>query len=111
VTGLAGQVSAALVKAGYRAGRVGNTSHLATTVVRYGAGASASGTRIAALFSVVAAPSGSVAAGHVQILLGASATLPPIAASARPRAPSVVIPTSGPQGGTVSAKNGIPCVN
>ena len=36
--GLAGQVSAALVSAGYTAGKVGNTSPLATTEVLYGSG-------------------------------------------------------------------------
>jgi hypothetical protein len=45
---------------------------------------------------------------QVEILLGASATLPHIPASA---APDPVIPTAGPQGGAVVAKNGIPCVN
>ena len=39
--GLAGQVSAALVKDGYTAGKVGNTSPLTTTEVLYGAGTSA----------------------------------------------------------------------
>jgi hypothetical protein len=55
-------------------------------------------------------PSATVAAGHVQILLGASATVPRIRVS-RPRGPSAVIPSKGPQGGAVIAKNGIPCVN
>jgi hypothetical protein len=48
---------------------------------------------------------------QVEILLGASATLPHILASAAPGAPDPVIPTAGPQGGAVVAKNGIPCVN
>jgi hypothetical protein len=55
---------------------------------------------------------GTVGPPHqVEILLGASATLPHIPASATPGAPDPVIPTSGLQGGAVVAKNGIPCVN
>ena len=48
---------------------------------------------------------------QVEILLGASATLPHIPASATARAPGPVLPTAGPQGGAVTAANGIPCVN
>jgi LCP family protein required for cell wall assembly len=109
-TGLAGLVSAALVKAGYRAGTVGNTGPRAGTAVLYGSGSSANAGKIAALFRVKAVPSASVSAGHVQILLGASASVPHIPAS-KPRGPSAVIPSKGPQGGAVIAKNGIPCVN
>jgi hypothetical protein len=52
----------------------------------------------------------------VEILLGVSATVPHITTPAvsthpAPRTPSVVIPTTGPQGGAVTARNGIPCVN
>jgi LCP family protein required for cell wall assembly len=112
--GLAGEVSAALVKDGYKAGRVGNTSPLTTTEVLYGTGTSASASTIASLFGVTASASSSVAAGHVEVLLGANATLPSSAASPSASAsasPSASIPTTGPQGGAVSAKNGIPCVN
>jgi hypothetical protein len=64
------------------------------------------------MFGVTAAASASVAPGHVQVLLGASATVPQIpAGSASPSAPSVAVPTTGPQGGAVSAGDGIPCVN
>ena len=110
-TGLAARVSAALTRAGYRAGQVGDTNYRATTAVLHGAGASANAGRIATMFGVTAVSSASVAPGHVEILLGASATVPNISASSKPRTPSVVIPTAGPQGGAVSAKNGIPCVS
>ncbi len=110
-SGLAGSVSAALAKAGYRAGQVANTSYRTTTVIRYGSGSSANAGKIAAMFGVTAAASSSVAAGHVEILLGAGATVPLVRASSKPPASSVVIPTTGPQGGAVIAKNGIPCVN
>jgi len=114
--GMARRVSAALTKDGYRAGQVGNTDLRATTEVLYGAGASASASKIATMFGVTAAAGTLVAPHHVQILLGVSATVPqaprPAASThAAPRSPSVVIPTTGPQGGAVSATNGIPCVN
>jgi LCP family protein required for cell wall assembly len=113
-TGLAARVSSALVKAGYRAGKVGDTSSRATTAVSYGAGASAIASKIGALFGVTATASSSVAAGHVEVLLGASATVPDVtnASTLSPSAsPSGVIPSTGPQGGAVQAKDGIPCVD
>jgi len=111
--GLAGEVSAALVKDGYKAGKVGNTRPLTTTEVTYGAGAAAGATKIASLFGVTASVSSTVAAGHVEVLLGADAALPSSAASpsVSPSSSVVPIPTTGPQGGAVSASNGIPCVN
>ena len=110
-TGLAARVSAALVNAGYRAGKVGDTSYRATTAVSYGAGASASASKIAGLFGVTATASASVAAGHVEILLGASATVPDMTSASASSSPSAVIPNTGPQGGAVHAKGGIPCVD
>jgi len=109
--GLAGEVSAALVKDGYTTGQVGNTSPLTTTEVLYGAGASASASKIASLFGVTAQPGSTVAAGHVEVMLGADATLPSAAASPSPSSSAMPIPTTGAQGGAVTAKNGIPCVN
>jgi len=109
--GLAGQVSAALVKDGYTAGKIGNTSPLTTTEVLYGAGTSASASTIASLFGVTAQPGSTVAAGHVEVLLGADATVPSTAASPSPSSSAVPIPTTGAQGGAVTAQNGIPCVN
>jgi LCP family protein required for cell wall assembly len=116
--GLAGQVSAALVKDGYEAGQVGNTSALTTTEVLYGAGSAASAGKIASLFGVTATASADVAAGHVEVKLGANASVPGASAtvpgaSATPTSSSsaVPLPTTGAQGGAVSAKNGIPCVD
>ena len=107
-TGLAGRVSAALASAGYRAGQIGDTSYRTSTAVSYGPGASANASKIAAMFGVTATASASAGAGHVEILLGASATVPRTGASGQP---PVAIPSTGPQGGAVHAKNGIPCVN
>jgi LCP family protein required for cell wall assembly len=113
--GLAAEVSAALVKAGYKAGQVGNApSPVTTTEVLYGTGASASAGKIASLFNVTAAASSSVAAGHVEVMLGSNATVPNVTAAATPSPSSTTLappPSTGPQGGAVNAKNGIPCVN
>ena len=79
--GLGGQVSTALVKDGSRAGQIGNTSALTTTEVLYGAGSAASAGKIASLFGVTATASSTVAAGHVEVLLGANATVPHLAAT------------------------------
>jgi LCP family protein required for cell wall assembly len=126
VQGLAHKVSAELVRAGYRTGKVGNASPRSTTAVLYGAGkdAAASAGRLARMFGVAATASTSVPAGHVKILLGATSSVPgtlgsgqatgtgssSASATASP-SPSGAIPTTGPQGGAVVAKNGIPCVN
>jgi LCP family protein required for cell wall assembly len=109
--GLAGQVSAALVKAGYKAGQIGNTTALTTTEVLYGTGSAASASKIASLFGVTATVSSTVAAGHVQVMLGANATVPTASATPTSTSPAIPIPTTGAQGGAVTAKNGIPCVD
>jgi LytR_cpsA_psr family/LytR cell envelope-related transcriptional attenuator len=112
--GLAAGVSAALVKDGYRAGKIANaSSQLSTTEVLYAAGTSASASKIASLFGVTATASSAVAAGHVEILLGTSATLSEVTATPSPSSSSSAgaLPTAGPQGGAVSAKSGIPCVD
>ncbi|MGH3189042.1 MAG: LCP family protein [Streptosporangiaceae bacterium] len=109
--GLAGLVSAALVKDGYLAGKVSNTSPLTTTEVVYGAGAAANATSIAKMFGVTATQGTSIAAGHVEILLGADAAMPGASATPSPTSSVVPIPTTGPQGGAVNAKDGIPCVD
>ena len=109
--GLAGQVSAALVKDGFRAGQVSNTAALATTHVLYGTGAAASGAKIASLFGVTATASAVVAAGHVQVNLGGNASVPSASPSPSASSSAVALPTTGAQGGAVIAKNGIPCVD
>jgi hypothetical protein len=110
--GLAGRVSAALVKQGFQAGTVGNIPARNSTAVLYGAGASANAAVIAKMFGGTATRSTGIAAGNVQVLLGGNALFPSaLAASAAP-SPSSIIPSTGPQGGAVIApKDGIPCVN
>jgi LCP family protein required for cell wall assembly len=108
-SGLAGEVSTALVKDGYNPGLVSNTSALSATQVMYGPGSQASGKKIAAMFGVTATASSTLAAGHVEIMLGAGATVPGASSSASSSANAV--PTTGAQGGAVNAKNGIPCVD
>jgi LCP family protein required for cell wall assembly len=120
--GLAGQVSSAVVKAGYQAGLIENTTALASTEVLYGTGEAANASSLASAFGVSATASTSVAADHIEIKLGAATTSVPVISSGSATAntgtsaspsssPSAVIPTSGPQGGAVGADKGIPCVN
>jgi len=115
--GLAAQVAATLAGAGYHVGTPGNTSDRSTTAVLYGTGAEAEASQLAAIFGTTATASTSVAAGHIEILLGSTTTAPADVpavgtASASPTStPSSVIPTRGPQGGALVAKGGIPCVN
>jgi LCP family protein required for cell wall assembly len=112
VNGLAHLVSSALTSDGYRAGQIGNTAQRATTEVLYGNGAQPGAAQIARLFGVSAVANSTVPAGHVQVLLGADARASSVnAVSRQSPSPSSVIPSTGPQGGAVAAKDGIPCVN
>jgi LCP family protein required for cell wall assembly len=121
-SGLARQISQALTAAGYKAGEVSNTAAHSATEVVYGAGGQASAEKIASSFSgVTATASSTVAAGHVQLILGPDATSVPAGLGSATSAPSVS-PTpgatssasNGGAGGTVSVKAsapyGIPCV-
>ena len=128
-SGLAAEMSQALTSAGFKAGKVGNTTPGSSTQVLYGSGAAASAARVAGYFEgLTATASPSVAAGHVELVLGPDATSVPSAitagsatssptASATSPSPSAS-PTSssnnGQAGGTITvtqnAPYGIPCV-
>ena len=122
--GLAGQLSQALTSAGFKAGKVGNIASQPSTQVLYGTGAEASAAKIAGYFNGVAATAGSsVAAGHVEVLLGTGATsVPPgigsATSSASPASSPSASPTSSADNGQAgapvtvapSAPYGIPCV-
>ena len=125
--GLAASVSAGLVTAGFVKGQVANTTIQATTEVLYGSGAAAkaNAARIAALFGVTAQAGSSVSAGHVEVILGTSATLPSFSAlspgsatspasSSSPSASATSAANNGASGGVVSVSGnapfGIPCV-
>ena len=125
--GLAANVSAGLVTAGFIKGQVANTTIQSTTEVLYGSGpaAKANAAKIAALFGVTAQAGSSVSAGHVKVTLGTSATLPGFsslspgsaaspASSSSPSASSTSAANNGASGGVVSvsgnARYGIPCV-
>ena len=111
-SGLAGRVSAALVKQGFRPGTVADTSALATTSVVYGTGAARSAAAIAKMFGVTATRNTAAGARTVQVFLGANAVFPAGLAPSSSASPSSIIPSTGPQGGAVIApKDGIPCVN
>jgi LCP family protein required for cell wall assembly len=126
--GSAAMVSQALVAKGYKAGLVTDAPVRSLTAVSYGAGVSVNAAAIAKYFGVTATPSSSVAADHLQVILGGSTTgLPPGLSSqpspgsssgATPGATPAPTPTitgiTNTEGGTVSvapqAKYGIPCV-
>ncbi|HEX9031692.1 MAG TPA: LCP family protein [Streptosporangiaceae bacterium] len=109
---LAAHVSAALASAGYPTGTPGNASPQSATSVTYGPGAAASAAVIAKLFGVTAAASSSVQPGHVEVLLGAGATVPNVSPAPSTSPSPSGVPSSGPQGGAVlTGKHGIPCVN
>jgi len=128
--GLAGELSRALVSVGYKAGKVGNIPVQSSTEVLYGTGAAANAAKIARYFTGVTATSSStVAAGHVEVLLGADVTAVPAAiaspSTAATSSASSPTPTptrtalnpaqdNGANGGPVTVKPnapyGIPCV-
>ncbi len=122
--GMAGEMSRALTAAGYKAGKVANVATQSSTQVLYGTGAEASAAKIAGSFNgVTPAASRSVAAGHVELLLGTDATsVPPGIGSASSSASPATSPSPSPAssasnggaGGVVkpeqNAKYGIPCV-
>ncbi len=115
--GLATKVTTQLAAAGYRVGKAGNTSNRSTTAVLYGAGAGAEAKRLATTFGTTATASTSVAARHIEILLGSSATAPasvPVLSITSPSpasSQSSAVPSNGAQGGAVGGKDGIPCVD
>ena len=110
-TGLAGRVSGALVAAGYKAGQVGDTTSQSATEVMYGAGSAnaANAAKIAAAFGVTATASSSVAARHVEVLLGTSATTVPSftsSSSTSSSSSSSPSPSSSPSASTSASNNG-----
>ncbi len=134
--GLAGSVSRALVSAGYRAGAVENSSAQSQPVqsltqVFYGAGAAANGAKIAHYFGATATAVTSLPRGHVEVLLGSTATVVPAglaspaagsgaaasgpATPSSPSAPATSAANNGQAGGAVTVKPnapyGIPCVD
>ena len=129
VSGLAGQVAQALAAKGYKAGLTGNSTAqsqpVATgTQVFYGPGASANAAKIARYFGATATTLSSLAAGHVEVLLGTGSTVVPssLGLSSSPSSTSAATPSAVPTsagnngavGGAVNvaanAKYGVPCV-
>jgi LCP family protein required for cell wall assembly len=128
--GLAGLVSQALAAKGYQAGVVQTATHQSLTTVTYGPGAAANAGVIAKYFGLTPTAGNSMAAGHVQVILGADATTVPAplrgtASSAATGSPSTqatpsptatsTTPSFTTQNGAsvtvkAKAKYGIPCV-
>ena len=120
-TGLAAAVSGALASKGYVAGTYATASaQQPQTTVAYGSGASANAALIAKDFGVTATASGSVTAGHVQVILGEDATqLPQALGGSAPAPTPASSATANPETGTTAgdsttvtanAEYGIPCV-
>ena len=123
---LAAAVSQALVSAGYRAGATGSPAAQAQTVqaatqVFYGPGAAANAKKIAGYFGATATAASSVAAGHVEVLLGTTSTSVPAglgasssSSASAPSASATSAVNNGQAGGAVTvkanARYGIPCV-
>jgi LCP family protein required for cell wall assembly len=121
--GLATGVANALVAKGYKAGQVTNATEqtqgvTAGTQVFYGAGTSANAAKIADYFGTTAKSLSTLAAGHVEVLLGTGATVVPSslapAVSEQSAPASTSAGNNGASGGAVTvgakAKYGIPCV-
>jgi LCP family protein required for cell wall assembly len=124
-SGLAGQVAAGLVSAGFRQGQVGDANATQSiTQVLYGAGPAAqvNAAKIAELFGLTAQRGRSVRPGHVEVILGTGTVLPsfsslsPGSSTTHPTSSSSSSPPSGngAAGAPVlvkpNAKYGIPCV-
>jgi len=123
-TSLAGDLSAALVKEGYAAGAVAQyPAPVPLTTITYGTGARAAADQVAKAFGLTATASPSVAAGHVQVILGGSVTFLPsslggqqVSATAPAATPSPsdtgddnTSATSTPLEKKALAEYGIPC--
>jgi LCP family protein required for cell wall assembly len=122
ITGLAAEKLKSLVDAGWSPGRTGNASPHSRTVVHYGSGAQQAAQQVAAKLGgngVTAAPSGAVAPGHVEVVLGTDATPTTSGGSSGSSGPGGS--SDGAQAGTTSdipfqgsaveMGQGIPCVD
>jgi LCP family protein required for cell wall assembly len=124
---LATDLSDALVKQGYKAGTTAEyPTAIPLTTITYGTGAQANAAAITKQFGLTATESSTVAAGHVQIILGGSVTfLPASFGGQAPTATATASPSSSStsqQGDSntsqattalakeAKAKYGIPCV-
>ncbi|MER7767270.1 LCP family protein [Kitasatospora sp. NPDC096140] len=113
--GAASNESKALAELGYQAGRIGDApARTKVTTVAYGSGAKADAQQLAGRYGVTAAPSGTVAPGHILLTLAAARTPAPTAVP--PGAAATGAPSGDPaaglpmQGPPVKA-GGIPCVD
>src|SRR5690242_9307784 len=115
--GLAAAVSQALVSAGYQAGATGSPAAQSqavqsSTQVFYGTGAAANAAKLAGYFGAAATKARSVAAGHVEVLLGTTSTSVPAglgasSSSGSPTSPSASASSAannGQAGGAVTVK-------
>jgi LCP family protein required for cell wall assembly len=108
-SGLAADLSQALTSAGFKAGRVGDATSVSASEVLYGTGGAASAAKVAGYFNgVTATASTTVAAGHVELLLGPDATSVPagITAGSASSSPTTSPAPSPSASATSSSDNG-----
>ncbi|GAA1992214.1 LCP family protein [Kitasatospora viridis] len=120
VTGAAATESKALAGMGFTPGKVGQGTHQAKTTVLYGTGEKDAAALVAARYNVTAAPSGSVKAGHIEVVLGGDytpsggsgggAAAPAAGGATAPAAPAAD-PNSVQQVGPPVQMGGIACVD
>lgn len=104
-TGLAATVSQTLAGDGYTAGSTGNTARRASTVVHFPAGAGAAAAALAGTLGTShTTEDGTVAPGHLEVVLGAGFTLPATSSATPTPAAAPTSALDGISGG------GIPCV-
>jgi anionic cell wall polymer biosynthesis LytR-Cps2A-Psr (LCP) family protein len=107
--GLAAQVSQALTSLGYHAGKVLNASTQAQAVqpgtqVFYGTGAAANAQQIAVQFGATATALSTLAADHVEVLIGSTVSAVPVGLAPTSTATAAATPAAGtPAAGTPAA--------
>ncbi|HEY4024025.1 MAG TPA: LytR C-terminal domain-containing protein, partial [Pseudonocardiaceae bacterium] len=121
---LAATVADGLASKGFTKGSTGNQTNRSTTVVEYGAGASAAATAVAGVLGNVTPQAvSSVSAGHVKVILGKNFTMPAGLGSPGAASTSTAPPPSQPAADNTGSNNdadnnpmssisggGVPCV-
>ncbi|GAA4489931.1 LCP family protein [Rhodococcus olei] len=119
--GLAATTAGALTERGLHVGAVTNGPATDTTTVTYGPGAQAAAQAVADVFGIAATSDASTPTDRVELVLGADSpdtvAAPPTSGTATTAGgagatpPPAAVPTTGPQGGRVTADHGAPCVD
>lgn len=102
--------SKALVALGYTAGAVASHSAASRTQVYYGKGAASAGQQIAGTLGTTAVASSAVAAGHVEVILGAGFTSPGGSTAGSSSTGSSSTGSSGTAGGSGAVASATPSI-